>query len=78
MGTQTPGRRKVPTMPQALFLLYSKFASERAQVQTWGRQTWFLPRAPSNLGTPLEKWNLDELKGGESLKLCYRSLKRTS
>jgi len=35
------------------FLQYSKFASERAQVWTWGRQTCFLPRAPSNLVTPL-------------------------
>ena len=35
------------------FLQYSEFASERAQVPTWGRQTCFLPRAPSNLVTPL-------------------------
>jgi len=35
------------------FLQYSEFASERAQVRTWGRQTCFLPRAPSNLVTPL-------------------------
>jgi len=31
----------------------STFASERPQVRTWGRQTCFLPRAPSNLVTPL-------------------------
>jgi len=30
-----------------------KFAFERAQVPLWGRQTSFLPRAPSNLVTPL-------------------------
>jgi len=34
-------------------LQYSKFASERSQVRTWGRQTCFLPRAPFNLITPL-------------------------
>ena len=28
-------------------------SSERPQVPTWGRQTCFLPRAPSNLVTPL-------------------------
>jgi len=27
-------------------LQYSTFASKRPQVQTWGRQTCFLPRAP--------------------------------
>jgi len=35
------------------FLQYGKFASERVQIRTWGRQTCFLPRAPSNLVTPL-------------------------
>jgi len=35
------------------FLQHSIFASERPQVRTWGRQTCFLPRAPSNLVTPL-------------------------
>jgi len=34
-------------------LQYSKFASERSQVRTWGRQNCFLPRAPFNLVTPL-------------------------
>jgi len=34
-------------------LQYSTFASERPQVRTWGRQTCFWPRAPSNLVTPL-------------------------
>jgi len=34
-------------------LQYSTFASERSEVRTWGRQTCFLPRAPSNLVTPL-------------------------
>jgi len=37
------------------FLHYSTFASERPPVQTWGRQTCFLPRAPFNLVTPLEQ-----------------------
>ena len=36
------------------FLPYSSFASERPQVRTWGgRQTCFLPRAPSDLVTSL-------------------------
>jgi len=35
------------------FLHYSTFASERPRVQTWGRQTCFLSRAPSDLVTSL-------------------------
>jgi len=34
-------------------LQYSNFTSKRAQVLTWGRQICFLPRALSNLVTPL-------------------------
>jgi len=49
-------RRKVPTMSQVLFQC-SIFASERPQVRTWGRQTCFLPRAPSNLVTLLASSN---------------------
>jgi len=55
----TVGRRmtggccwKVPTMSK-YFLQYSTFASKKPHVRTWGRQTCFLPRAPSNLVTPL-------------------------
>jgi len=33
---------------------HSRFASDRPQVGTWGRQTCFLPRAPSNLVTSLD------------------------
>jgi len=44
------GRRKVPTKSQ---VLSSTLASERSQVQTWGHQTCFLPRVPSNLVAPL-------------------------
>ena len=48
------GRRKVPTMSQVgYFLQYSTFASERPQVRTWRRQTWFLPQALPNPVTPL-------------------------
>jgi len=46
------GNRKVPTKPQ-VFLQYSTFAFEKAQVRTWGRQTCFLHRALSNLVTPM-------------------------
>jgi len=35
------------------FLQYSQFASIRLQIQIWGSQSCFLPRAPSNLVTPL-------------------------
>jgi len=38
------------------FLQYSKFASERPRVLSWGRRTGFLPRTPSNLVTPLGAW----------------------
>jgi len=48
------GRRKDSTMPQVgYFLQFSAFASERHQVRTRGRQTFFLSRAPSSLVTPL-------------------------
>ena len=48
------GRRKVPTMSQVLSSIqYCTFTSERPQFRTWGCQTCFLPRAPSNLVTPL-------------------------
>jgi len=47
----TAGRRKVLTMSQDL--QYSAFASEKPQVRTYGRQTCFLARAPSNFVTPL-------------------------
>ena len=35
------------------FLQCSTFASKRPSVRTWGRQTCFLPQAPSNLVTSL-------------------------
>jgi len=38
------------------FLEYSTFASKRAQVRTWKRQTCFLPRAPCDIVTPLPSW----------------------
>jgi len=40
------------------FLQYGTFASERAQVRTWGRQTSFLPQAPSSPGLPDIFWSL--------------------
>ena len=51
-GAQFSGHRNVPKCHK-YFLQCRKFASERAQVRTWGRQTCFLPRAPSKLVTPL-------------------------
>jgi len=35
------------------FLQYRTFGSERSQIRTWGRQTYILSQAPSNLVTPL-------------------------
>jgi len=46
------GRRKVPTMSQVLSSIHT-FASERPHIRTLGHQTCILPRAPSNLVTPL-------------------------
>jgi len=39
----------------SLNTLISATASERPQIRTWGHQTSFLPRAPSNLVAPLSK-----------------------
>jgi len=50
--TITPGAEKSQQCHK-YFLQCSTFTSERSQVRTWGRQTCFLPRAPSNLVTPL-------------------------
>ena len=57
------------------FLQYSKFAFERTPVRPWGRQTLFLPRAPSNLVTPLStSYDLLSRKSNESLRLGWASL----
>jgi len=56
-GAQFPGRRITAEGNQKsqqchkYFLQCNTFASKRSQVPTWGRQTCFLPRAPSNLAT---------------------------
>jgi len=47
-----PGAEKSPKCHK-YFLQYSKFASVRTRVRIWVRQTCFLPRALSNLVTPL-------------------------
>jgi len=47
-GEQFPGCRKSQKC-RKYFLQCSKFTSERAQIRTWGHQTCFLPKAPSNL-----------------------------
>jgi len=49
----TPGDADKSQQCHTYFLQYNTLPSERHQVQTWGRQTCFLPRAPSNLVTPL-------------------------
>ena len=64
-GLRFPGRRIAMGAPNdcegaeksqqchKYFLQHSVFASEWPQVRTWGHQTCFLPRAPSNFVTPL-------------------------
>jgi len=56
-GAQFPGRRVTgaenPNNVTSTVLQCSTFASEKPQVRIWGRQTCFLPRAPSDLVTPL-------------------------
>ena len=60
-GAQFSGRRITTGSPVAeksqlchnYFIQYSKFSSIRPRVRRWGRQTCFLPQAPSNLVTPL-------------------------
>ena len=47
------GGRQTSQQCHKYFLQFSTFASERPQVRTWGHQTCFLPRAPSNLVTSL-------------------------
>jgi len=69
-GAQLPGRRitlvalkycegaKKSQLCHTYILQYSTFASGRPQVRKWGRRTCILPRAPSNLVTPLTIWRL--------------------
>jgi len=47
--------RRAPKSPNnvASTFFSSTFTSKRRQVRTWGRQTCFLSRVPSNLVTPL-------------------------
>jgi len=52
------GGAKKPQQCHTYILQYSTFASGRPQVRNWGRQNCFLPRAPSNLVTPLSIWRL--------------------
>jgi len=57
-GAQCPGRRiaggaKMSQQCRKYFLQYRTFTSKRLQVRTWGRQTCFFPRTPSNVSTPL-------------------------
>jgi len=51
-GARFHGRRKVSTMPQLLSST-ARLLPKDLSFEHGGRQTCFLPRAPSNLGTPL-------------------------
>jgi len=55
------GHQKITTMSHVI-LQYSIFASRRPHVRKWERQTCILPRAPSNLVTPLSSWRLVSLR----------------
>ena len=52
--------RGEPKSPNDVTCTYfnRRFASERPQFRTWGRKTCCLPRAPSNLVTPLHVPNV--------------------
>ena len=75
-GVQLPGRRitaggaENSQQCREHFLQCNTFASERAYVRTVGRQTYFLPRAPSNLVTPLTADSWTAL--ATALKLVFR------
>ena len=58
------------------FLKCGKFTSERPQVQTRGGQTCFLPRAPSNLVTPLKMKQRDGNCERSTRFLMIKSLSR--
>ena len=65
-GRNSPGAeslRGAPKGPNSVTstLFNSSFASERSRVRKWGRQTCFLPRAPFNLVTPLQRHHLQKL-----------------
>jgi len=51
----TAGETENSQQCRKYILQYSTFAFERPQSRTWWRQTCFLPRAPSNLVTPLHR-----------------------
>ena len=51
-GAQFPGCRRVLTKSKALSLI-QYICFRKISGSNMGRQTWFLPRAPSNLVTPL-------------------------
>ena len=58
-------------------LQYSTFASGRPQVRKWGRQTCFLPRAPSNLVSPLSIWRLVPSRN-PSTHFCCKTTMQTN
>jgi len=56
----TPGAESLESAEKSqqcckYFFQYSTFTRKRPYVRTRGCQTCFLPRAPSNLGTPVHK-----------------------
>jgi len=59
-----PRAPKIPNNVTSTFFS-SRFAFERPQVRTWGRQTCFLSRAPSNLVTPLPNTHSTKASGTE-------------
>ena len=53
LGAESLRGSKSSSNVMSTFFQNSTFASERPQVRTWGCQTCFMSRAPSNLVTPL-------------------------
>jgi len=72
---QYMGRRKVPTVSQVLSSI-QYIASDRPLVRTWGRKSCFLPRATSNLVTPLSISDSLYLMLDLSNKRCFRLSKK--
>jgi len=69
------GRQKAQQC-HTYILQHTTFVSGRPQVKKWGRQTCFLPQAPSNLVTPLLIWRLVASRNSSThlqvAKLRYR------
>ena len=62
------GRRKVSTLSQVLSSIHLLPKDLSSNMEAPSRQNYFLPRAPSNLGTPLD---LQTINWSEKCSLLY-------